>query len=338
MVPFYSPLPGRQPFLESNNFEEACDVLGRLIGSHQSILNDDLSQFHCRYYHAPLPQSQLVYIQWSGRQRLTRTQSSELYVLYLPINGTIEERINHHELTQSSPQCAHLFSPEQLLEGRLPSRGQGISVCFPKALVLAECQKLAAKPLPKSLEFQVALNLNTVQGKSLKELVWFLWDQSHQESVLLPQLEGVLVSGLLQHHFHTYATELRSPACLLGKSQLQAAKAFIFANLENPITVGDIAQAIETNARSLQRSFAKHCDCTPKQFLTNARLDAIHSLLQRGIVPQTIADIMNQYQFSSFGRCSQKYRERFGELPSETLRRFHNQPLSESRDVNDRRC
>lgn len=321
MISFYSPLPGRQPFLESRNFEEACDVLTRLIGSHQSILNEELSQFYCRYYHAPLLQSQLVYLQWSGRQRLTRTQSPDLYVLYLPLDGKIEERINHHELTQSSPQWAHLFSPEQLLEGRLPSRGQGISVCFPKALVLAECQKLVAKPLENFLEFQVALNLDSVQGKSLKELVLFLWDQSYQESVLLPQLEGVLVSGLLQHHFHTYAAELRSPARLLGKSQLKTAKEFILANLENPITIGDIAQAVETSARSLQRSFARYDDCTPKQFLTNARLDAIYEELQQEITPQTIADIMNQYQFSSLGRCSQKYRERFGELPSETLRR-----------------
>lgn len=320
MIPFYSPLVGRQPFLDSQNFEEASDVLTRLIGSHQSVLNDDLSRFHCRYYHSPLSQSQLVYLQWSGRQRLTRTQSPDLYILYLPLDGKIEERINRHELAQSSPQCAHVFSPEQFLEGRLPSRGQGISVCLPKALVLAEWQKLAAKPLPNSLEFQVALNLDTAQGKSLKELVWFLWHQSHHESVLLPQLEGVLVSGLLQHHAHTYATEWRSPARLLGEDQLKTAQAFILANLENPITIGDIAQAVETSARSLQRSFAKYCDCTPKQFLTNARLDAIHTQLQRGIAPQTIADLMNQYQFSSFGRCSHQYQERFGELPSETLR------------------
>ena len=293
-----------------------------LIGSHKSVLADDPSRFHCRYYHAPLFQTQLVYIQWSGRQRLTRTQSSDLYVLYLPLNSTIEECINRHEFTQSSPRCAHLFSPGQLLEGRLPSHGQGISVCLPKALILAECQKLVAKPLGNSLEFQVTLNLDTVQGKSLKDLVWFLWDQSHQESVLLPQLEGVLVSGLLQHHVHSHTAKLQSPAQLLGESRLQTAKAFILANLENPITVGDIAQAVETSARSLQRSFARYCDCTPKQFLTNARLDAIHQQLQRRIVSCKIADLMNQYQFSSFGRCSYHYRQRFGELPSETLRRF----------------
>jgi transcriptional regulator GlxA family with amidase domain len=100
----------------------------------------------------------------------------------------------------------------------------------------------------------------------------------------------------------------------------------MLANLENPITIGDVAQAVGTSARSLQRSFAKYCDGTPKQFLTHARLDALHQKLQQGLECQTIADIMNQYQFSSFGRCSHHYRKRFGELPSETLRRSQNLP------------
>ena len=151
MKPFYSPLAGRQPFWESQNFEESCDILNQLIGPHQSVLDEDLARFFCRYYFGPLYQSHMVYLQWSARQTLTRTQSPDVYVLYIPLDGNIEECVNHHELTRSSPDCAHLFSPEQLLQGHLPSQGQGISVCLPKSLVLAECQKTSPKTIKASL-------------------------------------------------------------------------------------------------------------------------------------------------------------------------------------------
>jgi AraC-like DNA-binding protein len=317
----YPPLEGWDPFFDSQNFEESSYVLGQLIGPHKLVLLEDDSQaFSCRYYYSKLYQSHLVYSQWSGQQELTRTQPQDLYILYVPVVGKIEESINGSEFIDSSPHCAHLFSPDQLLKGYLPSLGQGISVCLSKPFVLAECEKLVGKPLTKNLDFSVPLDLNNTQGRSLRDLVWFLWDQSHQESVLIPQLEGVLVSGLLQNHLHTYTVDLRLSDQLIGTYRLQIAKDFILANLENPITVGDIAQAVETSARSLQRTFARYCGCTPKQFLTNARLDALRQELLQDISPQTITTLMNKYQLSSWGRVSKLYRERFGELPSQTLR------------------
>lgn len=321
MIQAYSPLEGCRPFFESQNFEESSHVLGQLIGPHKLVLLEaDLRAFSCRYYYSRLSQSHLVYSQWSGQQELTRTQPQDLYILYLPVAGKIEESINGGEVLASSPHCAHLFSPDQWLKGYLSSRGQGLSVCLPKSLVVAECEKLVAKPLGKKLEFSVPLNLHSVQGKSLRDLVWFLWNQGHQQSVLLPQLEGVLVSGLLENHLYSYSGDLRSSDQLMGNHQLQRAKDFILANLDNPITVGDIAQAVETSARSLQRTFARYCGCTPKQFLTNARLDALRQDLLQDVSPQTITPLMCKYQFSSWGRVSKLYRQRFGELPSQTLR------------------
>ena len=80
-----------------------------------------------------------------------------------------------------------------------------------------------------------------------------------------------------------------------------------------------MAAAIGVSGRSLQRSFAKYCGCSPIQFLRQARLDALHQELSEGIPLLGISDLMFKYQFSHLGRCSQSYYQRFGELPSETV-------------------
>ncbi|MEB3174176.1 MAG: hypothetical protein VKN60_03155 [Cyanobacteriota bacterium] len=65
-------------------------------------------------------------------------QPQDLYVLYLPLEGSIGEAINGQDLIYSSPEVAHLFSPNQVLEGRLSEQGQGISFCMPSIWVSGE--------------------------------------------------------------------------------------------------------------------------------------------------------------------------------------------------------
>ncbi|MFM7576743.1 MAG: helix-turn-helix domain-containing protein, partial [Microcystaceae cyanobacterium] len=107
---------------------------------------------------------------------------------------------------------------------------------------------------------------------------------------------------------------------LAGDRQVKLAQEFMLANLEKPISLGDEAAAIGVSGRSLQRAFAKYCGCSPLQFLRQARLEALREELKTAMASDLgITDAMIKYQFSNLGRCSQQYKERFGELPSETL-------------------
>jgi transcriptional regulator GlxA family with amidase domain len=160
-------------------------------------------------------------------------------------------------------------------------------------------------------------------GHSLKELILFAWQATAENSLFLPQLEQTLLTGLLQYHSHNYSASLQKNEGMVSDRQVILAQEFMRANLQKPISLGDIASAIGVSGRSLQRSFAKHCDCSPLQFLKQARLDALHQDLSQGMPLLGITDLMIKYQFGHLGRCSHSYQKRFGELPSTTVRRFN---------------
>ena len=309
----------RTPLLESDNYEEAEMMLTQLIGPCKSEFLEPHSCFLTRYYYAPFHQSSMVYLQWQGAQKLIRNQPDYLYVFYLPIEGFIKEKINQLDPILSSDKVAHLFTPQQNLVGEISSQGQGISVCILRQRLQQEMAKLLNNSLNSLISFQPEVDLTTAFGHSLKELILFSWQATAQNSLFLPQLEQTLLTGLLQYHYHNYSAALQKKEGMVSDRQVYLAKEFMRANLQKPISLGDIASAIGVSGRSLQRSFAKYCGCSPIEFLRQARLDSLHQELSQGIPLLGISDLMLKYQFSHLGRCSQSYHQRFGELPSETV-------------------
>lgn len=309
----------RIPILESKDYEEANEMLAQVIGPVKSECLEPKSPFLTRCYHAPFHQSSMVYLQWQGAQKLIRPQPDDLYVFYLPLEGLIQEKINRSSPVFSSLETAHLFTPQQHLIGQISSRGQGISVCISRQRLQQEMAKLLNRPVNELIIFQPEVDLKKHFGHSLKELILFAWQATEQNSLFLPQLEQTLLTGLLQYHAHNYSLPLGQLTKLAGDRQVKLAKEFMQANLERAISLGDVAAAIGVSGRSLQRSFAKYCGCSPIQFLRQARLDALHQELSEGIPLLGISDLMFKYQFSHLGRCSQSYYQRFGELPSETV-------------------
>ena len=312
----------RIPILESHNYEEADAILARLIAPFKSERLNSREHFFTRYYYAQLAQTSMVYLQWQGSQKLLRTQPPDLYILYLPLEGLIKEKIDKQEVIASSITTAHIFTPQQTLIGQTDYQGQGISVCIPRHILEKELGKLLNDAVNPLLTFSPEINLTTAFGRSLKELIIFGWQATAHNSLFLPQLEQTLITGLLIHQSHSYGLKLCNTERESGDRLVKLAKEFMLENLQEPISLGDIAAAISVSGRSLQRAFAKYEDCSPIQFLINVRLDALHQELINPNSSLSITDLMNKYQCVHWGRCSQRYRERFGELPSETWRRW----------------
>ncbi|MDM7890821.1 helix-turn-helix transcriptional regulator [Curtobacterium caseinilyticum] len=103
--------------------------------------------------------------------------------------------------------------------------------------------------------------------------------------------------------------------------RLRRALEFVHAHARDPIGTPEIAAAAGLSARGLQQSLRRHLDQTPGDLLRGVRLDGARADLLRGDRDATsVADIARSWGFGHLGRFSATYRERFGELPSESLR------------------
>jgi AraC-like DNA-binding protein len=102
---------------------------------------------------------------------------------------------------------------------------------------------------------------------------------------------------------------------------------FIRANADRDVDLAALARHVGLSLRTLQLLFRSELDCTIVQYIREHRLGVARERLERAEPNQTIAEIACGAGFSHLGEFSRLYRQRFGELPSETLQRARRHPL-----------
>ncbi|MEW9555074.1 helix-turn-helix domain-containing protein [Nonomuraea sp. NPDC050783] len=120
----------------------------------------------------------------------------------------------------------------------------------------------------------------------------------------------------------TMTTDYVSGPGAVGTAAMRRAIAYIETHADQPITTADIAAAAGTTARAVQYAFRRHHDTTPMGYLRRIRLERVHRDLQAADPADgaTVALIAARWGFSPEGRFTAFYRDRYGVLPSQTLR------------------
>lgn len=83
----------------------------------------------------------------------------------------------------------------------------------------------------------------------------------------------------------------------------------------------ELAEAAGLSSRTLQRQFRMFLGKTPRAALRDVRFESARRELLRGLPDAKVMDIALRCGFPHCGRFSVEYRHRFGETPSQTLKR-----------------
>lgn len=110
----------------------------------------------------------------------------------------------------------------------------------------------------------------------------------------------------------------------VGEQTALQIKSVLLKSLVENITIESLVKQFGVSYKTLQNSFKSLFGMTPKHFLTLLKLNHAHEDLEFSeLGTTTISEIANKWGFSHLGRFSQKYKELFGVLPSETLHKNH---------------
>ncbi|MCX6552317.1 MAG: helix-turn-helix domain-containing protein [Acidobacteria bacterium] len=103
---------------------------------------------------------------------------------------------------------------------------------------------------------------------------------------------------------------------------VKAAEDYALAHMGDRLYVTDLCKAAGASERSLEYAFKEIMGMTPVAYLTRVRLHRVRQALLTATLGSTTvsAEALNG-GFWHFGEFSRAYRDCFGELPSETLRR-----------------
>ncbi|HSH83717.1 MAG TPA: helix-turn-helix domain-containing protein, partial [Guyparkeria sp.] len=103
---------------------------------------------------------------------------------------------------------------------------------------------------------------------------------------------------------------------VLGTTQpkLIEAVALMEANLEEPISLDELASYVRVSRRQLERLFQNNLSCTPSRYYLKLRLTRARQLLKQ--TPMSIIEVAMVCGFVSTPHFSKCYREHFGIPPS----------------------
>jgi len=93
-------------------------------------------------------------------------------------------------------------------------------------------------------------------------------------------------------------------------------------NLGTLTLITDFCRAASVSPRTLSRALRAIHSTTPRRYLQELRLSqARQALLSLDAAFETVTQVAMRFGFHELGRFAVDYRARFGESPSETLRR-----------------
>jgi AraC-like DNA-binding protein len=140
-------------------------------------------------------------------------------------------------------------------------------------------------------------------------------------SLLEAELEQALIVAYLCANLSNYSDLLHCKSPTAASWQVQRAADYIEMNWDKPITIESLASATETSARSLFATFKKDRGCSPMTYVKYVRLMRAREILLDGSAETSVSSVARKCGFRNPGHFAKNYSIRFGELPSETLKR-----------------
>jgi AraC-like DNA-binding protein len=234
---------------------------------------------------------------------------------------------------------------EAITDGRLfkIAAGQG-GAAGPGATALldyrANFEHVFLKIPPQALERKLAALLGNPPGRPLQlsgeydkqalaaqyRFLCFVISEIDQSiggvpQLLLDEFEQALIVAYLCANISNYSDLLNAKSPAAAPWQVKRAIDYIEANWEQPLTVEALAAATETSARSLFATFRKSRGCSPMAYVRHIRLLRARDILSQPTSDTSVASVASRCGFNNQGHFAKKYFVRFGELPSETLKR-----------------
>ncbi len=138
----------------------------------------------------------------------------------------------------------------------------------------------------------------------------------HLKKLILEDFIPLLIDAIPHN-----STSIKPPSLASRAKLVNQAKDYMLANLDQPLTLKDLCQALHVSRNPLFHGFQEVLGVSPMEYLKVQRLQGVRRALKTA-PPDSIGvtAIAQRFGFWSAGHFSRDYKQMFGELPSETLK------------------
>ena len=137
----------------------------------------------------------------------------------------------------------------------------------------------------------------------------------------LPRVQGHYSQIVASKLLTLMSTNIRRESLNTPAASLERILDYIERNLKLELSAEVLAEQACMSLRSLYALFDRHLGTTPKHYVRLRKLERVHACLSDASCSvRSVTELAMDYGFLHLGRFSETYRQRYGVLPSVTLR------------------
>jgi AraC-like DNA-binding protein len=271
----------------------------------------------------------LGYLTYRTEATLVMPPTEDSYLTNITLTGeTSASRADGGRERTQARRRGVVLRPDQQNTVRWSSDATQLILKIPRQGLERHLGSLLGRRVDGVVDFDFGLDLQSPAGSVFLSSVEFLARELDRPGGLaaMPlareQYEAFVMTQLLYAGRHRYTDELVAPADPVRRGRLRPVLDYIEQHAHEPLTPQDLARIGIMSVRTLHSSFQQNVGESPMTYLRGIRLDRARTELLHGDPQVTrVTEVALRWGFAHQSRFAQAYRERFSELPSDTLRR-----------------
>lgn len=311
--------------LVSQDAEVVHNALSRQLARH-SFECSHTRKLDAHIHSAEIGSIQIVDLQYGADVAVSAELGDSHVLVHLALDGETTMWANHGKVVLRRDEML-VSSPGTPLRVEMTPSCRHLAVRLP----VATCTEYLARelhiPVSRPLEFY-----SGNQGARELPLVWRGMVQHLGEQLRLGptimasrrlrrQYEMVLAEILLGNYCNSYSEQIALHGNDISPRHVRRAREIIHQSLDDNVSINALATQVGVSVRSLQNGFRDFLGVTPLEYVRRHRLERLHSALMSAAGDASVTELMLECGIVNFGRYAQYYRQQYGCLPSETLRR-----------------
>jgi AraC family ethanolamine operon transcriptional activator len=306
-----------------NDIDEVTEALNALPHRKLRLAQLSLQRFHCKVLLAEFGQAQFIFSDSDTPVRCT----GEKFAGYVGMSIVLQsggQVVTAHGNQWGEDYLAGLDQNREI-NLVMPANLELCSVqiekiVFEDCLQIMERSDIDQKFLSKNILYSPA-TLPTIRAY-LTQLKHLLEYQPHL--LKLPHLKRLILEDFIPLLIDAIPLDTKpiKPLSVVSRAKLvKQAEDYLLANLDQPITLKDLCQALHVSRNPLFSGFREMFGVSPMEYLKVQRLQGVRRSLK--LADPEISSVMiiaQGFGFWSAGHFARDYKTMFGELPSETLK------------------
>lgn len=320
-------LSGHQLF-QSSDIDQTRKIVGEVFCPHDLRITGQHQKVDARMHHAKIGAISVNRLRYGADVAIDPGQLNDFLLVQMPLAGNALVTCGKTSVNANARMATVVTS-------RLPLRMwwsggcDKILVRIPRELIEQHCVQHLGHELRQPIIFELGMDLTEGGGQDWLRLIAFLIDELNRDEgnmflrsplVRAPMVE-MLINTLLFCQPSNYRDALMRPAPPIAPYYVKRVEEYIEEHADQPITIGELASHAGVSTRAMYSGFRNFRNTSPMTYLKAIRLKRTREDLLKAQQGDRVATIAMRWGFTHLGNFTADYKRKFGERPSDTLKR-----------------